>query len=73
MSRIPIRARVLKRHGTPEHWLVILPTGRHVEYVPDHWGWSLAMAYANKAVREERCYEALKRWDEGRRIHGGTE
>lgn len=56
-SRLPIRARVLWRSNL---WLVVLPTGRRVTFIGDHWGWILAMRYANEAVRKEREYARLK-------------
>lgn len=64
MSRIPIRARVLKRG---DDWLVILPTGRRVLY----YYWRNAVLDANHAVRKERAFEEdkkrdIRRWNESR-------
>lgn len=59
--RYPIRARVLKRG---DQWMTLPPTGHRRLF----YRWSSALAYADRAVREERRFVALKDFDSRRMI-----
>lgn len=66
MNRYPIRARIYRRG---KFWMVCSPTGRHVQFTR----WDSAVSWANKAVRNERRFQALKDWSTTERVKGTPE